>query len=214
MTRSYSVLAVALVGVAGLAGIARLVQGEEVAGGSVADIVESTSPVTAVTIGDPESREVPSVPPANSDAPVATAAPGRGVDDITASGDLADAVRAQQQLEPIVVIDPECELSRRLELGDNDPQVKCLESQLIAAGALSSVRPDELFDRATEDAVRTFQEAKLPGRRRRGRSADRQRARVLDRARRAAARPCHLPRVGSIGGDRSVQPARMAVRGG
>ena len=57
------------------------------------------------------------------------------------------------------VIDPDCTLSLRLELGDTDPRGRCLESQLIAAGALSEVAPDEVFDEATDDAVRTFQAA-------------------------------------------------------
>ena len=57
------------------------------------------------------------------------------------------------------MIDPDCTLSLRLELGDTDPEVACLESQLIAAGALSEVAPDEVFDEATDDAVRTFQAA-------------------------------------------------------
>ena len=65
----------------------------------------------------------------------------------------------EQGLEPVAVIDPDCTLSVRLELGDTDPEVACLESQLIAAGALSGVAPDEVFDDATDGAVRTFQAA-------------------------------------------------------
>jgi len=40
-----------------------------------------------------------------------------------------------------------------------DPEVVCLEAQLIDAGALTGVSPDEEFDVATELAVETFQRA-------------------------------------------------------
>jgi peptidoglycan hydrolase-like protein with peptidoglycan-binding domain len=80
-------------------------------------------------------------------------------DDDTSSGDLADAVRDEFGLAPVAVIDPDCTLSMRLELGDSGPEVACLESQLIAAGALSEVSPDEDFDAVTDDAVRKFQAA-------------------------------------------------------
>ncbi len=134
MSRSYSVLAAALVGVAGLAGVANL-----------------------ASDGDDES--VSTAPVAEDDAPAAAADPEGLVDDEVSSNELADEVRAELGLEPVAVIDPECSLSKRLELGDTDPEVACLESQLIAAGALSGVGPDDVFDEATEAAVRTFQEA-------------------------------------------------------
>ncbi len=129
MTRSYAVLAAALAGVAGLAGVAHVT-----AGGAAAE-----------TAGAAE--------------PVAVAQADELVDDELSSGGLADDVRAEQGLEPVTVVDPECALSVRLELGDTHPEVECLESQLIAAGALSGVAPDEVFDDATDGAVRTFQRA-------------------------------------------------------
>lgn len=134
MSRSYTVLAAALVGVAGLAGGARLLQGAE---------PEQLSTVVEVV----------------SDAPRAVADDSQLIDDELSSGPLADQVRELQGLEPVAVIDPDCTLSIRLEIGVTDPQVACLESQLIAAGALSEVAPDEVFDAATEAAVRTFQAA-------------------------------------------------------
>jgi hypothetical protein len=57
------------------------------------------------------------------------------------------------------VIDPNCTLSIKLELGDTDPEVACLESQLIAAGALSEIGPDDVFDDVTDAGVRKFQAA-------------------------------------------------------
>jgi peptidoglycan hydrolase-like protein with peptidoglycan-binding domain len=86
---------------------------------------------------------------------VGSSVPGDGAD---AAG-LADDVRSELGLDPIAVIDPDCTLSMRLELGDSNPEVACLESQLIAAGALSEVVPDDVFDDATDQAVRTFQAA-------------------------------------------------------
>lgn len=132
MSRSHTVLAVALVGVAGLAGGARL-------------------------LSNPEPEPV--VHEAVASEPVAVADPDRLIDDEVSSGALADQVRDEQGLAPVAVIDPDCTLSIRLELGDNDPEVACLESQLIAAGALSEVAPDDVFDDATAGGVRTFQEA-------------------------------------------------------
>ena len=131
MSRSYNVLAAALVGVAGLAGGAHLVQRDD-----VPTAVQSVTP-----------------------APVAGAEPGGLIDDDLSSGPFADEVRDGLGLDPVAVIDPDCTLSIRLELGDTDPEVACLESQLIAAGALSEVAPDDVFDATTDAAVRTFQAA-------------------------------------------------------
>ncbi len=136
MSRSYSVLAAVLVGIAGLAGIVRVAQG--------GDGVESAASAT-------EARTAAGAPVEEAD--------GLIDDDVTWSGALAEAVRNAQGLEPVARIDPDCTLSNRLELGDVDPEVACLESQLIAAGALSGIAPDDTFDDATDAGVRTFQEA-------------------------------------------------------
>ena len=71
--------------------------------------------------------------------------------------DLATDVREELDLAPVAVIDPDCTLSVRLELGDEHEEVACLESQLIAAGVLVNVSPDSNFDAATDAAVRSFQ---------------------------------------------------------
>ncbi len=134
MSRSYTVLAAALVGVVGLAGGAHL-------------------------LGSGDDEQLATAGEVVSDAPVAAAADAGLIDDELSSGALADEVRDEQGLEPVAVIDPNCTLSVRLEIGATDPQVACLESQLIAAGALSEVAPDEVFDAATDAAVRTFQAA-------------------------------------------------------
>ena len=56
-------------------------------------------------------------------------------------------------------VDPDCTLSIRLEVGMSDPQVACLEAQLVAAGLLLDVTPDDEFDAVTEAAVEAFQTA-------------------------------------------------------
>lgn len=55
------------------------------------------------------------------------------------------------------VVDPDCTLSMRLELGSDGPEVACLEAQLLAAGVLEGVVPDERFDEATASAVEAYQ---------------------------------------------------------
>ncbi len=130
MSRSYTVLAAALVGVGGLAGIARVSSGDDGAESAAAS----------------ESAAVDAIEPID---------PTEG-----AAGDetsLADDVRDELGLEPVVEIDPDCTLSVRLELGDEHDEVPCLESQLIAAGVLVNSAPDTVFDEATDAAVRAFQ---------------------------------------------------------
>jgi hypothetical protein len=55
-------------------------------------------------------------------------------------------------------ISPDCTLTARLALGDESPEVACLETRLIAAGLLTGTA-DEVFDPSTEAAVRAFQQA-------------------------------------------------------
>lgn len=78
--------------------------------------------------------------------------------DTTVSSELADVVRGELGLAEPAAIDTDCALSVRLEVGASDPEVACLESQLIAAGVLVNTSPDDEFDAATETAVRSFQE--------------------------------------------------------
>ncbi|MDW3215048.1 MAG: L,D-transpeptidase family protein [Ilumatobacteraceae bacterium] len=129
MSRSYPILAAALVGVVGLAGIAHVASGDDAG--------------TDLAAFDPvEAADLDAVTAADTDTDTAA---------------LADGVRDEPDLEPTVVIDPDCTLSVRLELGDEHDEVACLESQLIAAGVLVGAAPDATFDDATDAAVRTFQ---------------------------------------------------------
>ena len=70
---------------------------------------------------------------------------------------LADDLPAELGPDPVDEIDPDCTLSQRLDLDVESDEVACLESQLIAAGVLAGVAPDDVFDEATEAAVRSFQ---------------------------------------------------------
>ncbi len=127
MSRSYAVLAASLVGLAGLAGVAQ------------------------VTMGSSETADEPVA---------AAAAEPAAVDPVKApvsENELADDVLDAIGLEPAAEIDPNCTLSIRLEVGMTDPEVACLESQLIDAGALIDAAPDDLFDTDTESAVEAFQ---------------------------------------------------------
>lgn len=133
MSRSYAILAATLVGVGALAGAAQLWStsgGDEVAAGA-----ETETAADVAIVADP-------------------AAPA---DMTVEETELAAVVRDELDLEPIAVIDPDCTLSVRLELDDEHDEVACLESQLIAAGVLVNSAPDNVFDTATEAAVRAFQ---------------------------------------------------------
>ena len=131
MSRSYTILAAALVGVGGLAGVAHVssADGDDAGLAAVEPVVTAAEPATD-TAAEPAA------------------------DDTTS---LADDVRDQLDLEPVALIDPDCTLSVRLELGDEHDEVSCLESQLIDAGVLVNAVPDTVFDEATDAAVRAFQ---------------------------------------------------------
>jgi hypothetical protein len=158
MSRSYTILAAVLVGALGLAGIVRVTEGGNDAAQSVA------APNAALPIAPSATiAPVPATAPSTADAaqsteldePVVAALPFRPTDE----GELAADVRDSLGLDALAVINTECELSVRLEVGDENEQVACLESQLIAAGALVESAPDGVFDPKTDEAVKTFQAA-------------------------------------------------------
>ena len=134
MSRSYTILAAALIGVAGLAGIVQVASG----GDDEAANAAASEPAAVDQSDEPGEVEVSDV-----------------VDADTAA--LADDAPDELDRETAAVIDPDCTLSVRLEVGDEHAEVACLESQLIAAGALVDSTPDGVFDEATDAAVRVFQ---------------------------------------------------------
>jgi peptidoglycan hydrolase-like protein with peptidoglycan-binding domain len=122
MSRSYTVLAASLVGVAGLVGVAQVTMSSD---------ADSGDPVVAAA----ESIAAPAEPVVTTTEPPPTTE------------------------TPDTTVGLDCTLSIRLEIGMIDPEVACLEAQLVAAGMLQDVSPDEEFDAATEAAVEAFQEA-------------------------------------------------------
>lgn len=132
MDRAHSALAAALVGVLGLVGVAQVTM----SGGDAVD-----EPIAAAA--DVEPAVEPDVAPVTTTGPI--------------SDDLATEVAAAMGVAARV--DPDCTISIRLQVGMADPQVACLEAQLVDAGALTGVLPDEEFDVATELAVEVFQRA-------------------------------------------------------
>lgn len=135
MSRSYTVLAASLVGVAGLIGIAQLTTSND-----------DSNREPAVAAAQPLS-EVPVDPP---------------VDPLVESAEPAEGPAIESDSEPVEAasdVDVDCTLSIRLQVGMTDPEVACLEAQLIAAGMLQGVEPDDVFDTATEAAVEAFQKA-------------------------------------------------------
>ncbi|MDJ0767222.1 MAG: L,D-transpeptidase family protein [Ilumatobacter sp.] len=168
MSRSYVVLVAALVGVAGLAGVVALTQDDAgfVASADVDPPADDATTDPGIAVGDDDAAaadQAADTSGAVSDAaaqPIGAAAidaaiPG-GESDAGAPA-LADEVRQTMGLEPISVVDPECTLSIRLEVGMTDPEVACLESQLVASGVRFEEGPDEVFDEVTEAAVESFQ---------------------------------------------------------
>jgi peptidoglycan hydrolase-like protein with peptidoglycan-binding domain len=89
--------------------------------------------------------------------PIADAAASEPV--VTPAPTTAPPVAEPDESVTVASVDADCTLSIRLEVGMTDPEVACLETHLVAAGALTGVTPDEQFDAATEAAVETFQAA-------------------------------------------------------
>lgn len=117
MSRSYTVLAAALIGVAGLVGVAQVTMSGDDSGD---DAIAAAAPVVAPATTTPAPVDtVPEPDPAAAD----------------------------------------CTLSMRLEVGMTDPEVACLETHLIAVGALTGATADDEFDATTEMAVEVFQRA-------------------------------------------------------
>lgn len=96
---------------------------------------------------------------ASGDDPAVVAEPSSTVVVDVAEPVAAEPTSTTTTTEVAVVVDPDCTVSTRLEVGVVDPEVVCLEARLVEAGVLSGVTPDEVFDAATEAAVEAFQSA-------------------------------------------------------
>ena len=131
MSRSYRTLALALVGMLVLAGLAKVVESDSSASGA--------SPGTGTESAASSTAEV-----AGTD----TVALGVG----EVEGDQATS----STLAPPVTAT--CSITTVLKSGASGVEVQCLEAQLVAAGYTTTV--DTTFDAATDTAVKAYQTAK------------------------------------------------------
>ena len=135
MSRSYRVLALALVGVLAMAGLARLVPSGDDTSGDGAAVASATTVATADPAGDTASTLAPGV-----------------VTDIVDGDQETTSTTAPPQTAA-------CSITEVLKTGSSGDQVACLEQQLAAAGFLTGAA-DTTFDASTDTAVRAYQTAK------------------------------------------------------
>lgn len=137
MSRSHTTLVAALIVVVGLVGLAQLTLPGDAPAADPVDVPSTLDP--AASTSDPPVRSAEPAAPADADT----------TDTDPTGSDTTDTDD----------VDLGCTLSIRLEVGMEDPEVACLEAQLAAAGVLTGVTPDPVFDAATEAAVEAFQAA-------------------------------------------------------
>ncbi len=143
MSRSYRALAVALLGLLAMAGLASVTDGKDDGGASVGGASTGTT-----LASDP-----------------ATAGPGTdatgGATEGAAAGAITDEVDGDQATTSTTV-PPQtaaCSITEVLKTGSSGDQVTCLEQQLITAGFFAGAA-DPTFDVTTDTAVKAYQTAK------------------------------------------------------
>ena len=139
MSRSYRTLALALVGMLVLVGLAKVV-GRDTDSASLA-----TGSGTELA----------------ASAPGAEASPGTAVvTDTVVEGVVTDEVEGDQATTTSSVqsLPVACSITTVLKSGASGAEVQCLETQLVAAGYTTTV--DTTFDAATDTAVKAYQTAK------------------------------------------------------
>ncbi|MGB8859643.1 MAG: L,D-transpeptidase family protein [Ilumatobacteraceae bacterium] len=139
MSRSYRILALALIGVLVLVGLAKIVDRD----------TSSETDGTAAAGAQPVGAQ-----PAAETAAVAEGAPAADPGVVTDEVD-GDASTTSSTTPPITAA---CTIASVLKVGASGAEVQCLESQLVAAGFTTSV--DSTFDAATDAAVKAYQTAK------------------------------------------------------
>ncbi|HRB04471.1 MAG TPA: L,D-transpeptidase family protein [Ilumatobacteraceae bacterium] len=138
MSRSYRTLALALVGMLVLVGLAKLVGRDTQAAGSSEPV--SAESVSGTTVGDADVSE--------------TLAATDATDIVTDVVD-GDQSTTSAATPPITAA---CTITTVLKTGATGDEVQCLESQLFTAGYATTV--DTTFDAATDAAVKAYQTAK------------------------------------------------------
>lgn len=134
MSRSYRTLALALVGMLVLVGVAQLVKDDGSEGSVTAGV--STTVVDAESVLASDGTGLPA---------------GDGIVTDEADGDFATT----STIAPAVTAD--CTITTVLKVGATGTEVQCLESQLAAAGYATTV--DTTFDANTDTAVKAYQTA-------------------------------------------------------
>ena len=137
MSRSYRTLALALVGMLVLVGLAKLVE---------RDPSGSNSAAAAAAPGDTTGSTDVAAPDQASAANATDSVTDEVDGDSTTTSTEAPAVTAA------------CSITTVLKVGASGAEVQCLESQLVAAGFTTTV--DSAFDAATDTAVKAYQAAK------------------------------------------------------
>jgi len=141
MSRSYRTLALALVGMLILVGLAKIVgRDTEAADSSAGKGAESASSTTVGEVAVPGAGAV-SVTDVVTDA-------------VTDEAD-GDQATTSTVAPPVTAA---CSITTVLKSGASGAEVQCLESQLVAAGFTTTV--DTTFDAATDTAVKAYQTAK------------------------------------------------------
>jgi len=137
MSRSYRILGLALVVMLVLVGVAKLVDNGSSSGGSVAGAGNETT-----AADDTASVAADTVAANGTNAAVTDEADG-------------DAATTSTVAPPVTA---DCTVTVVLKVGASGAEVRCLESQLLAAGFSTTV--DTSFDAATDAAVKAYQAAK------------------------------------------------------
>ncbi len=141
MSRSYRVLAVALVGVLVLVGLAQLVRNDD------------PTPASAASGQDPATANAAAAPGDTSTG--SAAAPSGDTQAVTDEAD-ADVETSTTTLAPPAA---GCTVAAAMKVGATGDEVACLQAQLSRAG-FTVGSPNGTFDTATDQAVRSFQAAK------------------------------------------------------
>lgn len=141
MSRSYRILAVALVGVLVLVGLAK-----------IADRDSSSKGGTSAAAGATSETGATNHPAAANDTEAAN--DGGSTDSVTDEVD-GDTATTSTTTPPITAA---CTITGVLKVGASGGEVQCLESQLVAAGYTTTV--DTTFDTSTDAAVKAYQTAK------------------------------------------------------
>ncbi len=146
MSRSYRVLALALVGVLVLVGLAQLASDDKSADGAA---------VAGAGTSGTDSSVVNVTQPAGTDATGSSAPAGPDGQVVTDEADSSTEDSTTTVAPPAA----DCAVTTAMKVGATGDEVACLQAQLAKAGYTVS-SPSGTFDSATDQAVRSFQTAR------------------------------------------------------